>query len=136
MKKIMGFSLLELLIVLCIVGILSAIAMPNYSNYIMKEKRVEAQTMLLRLSSALENYYLHNNSYADASLEKLDLPETFAQGQYQLIISSATTTDFLIAAKPLGIQAERDTQCGSFSLNETNQKSISGTGDIKDCWGA
>ncbi|MDR3492743.1 MAG: type IV pilin protein [Gammaproteobacteria bacterium] len=136
MNKKIGFSLLELLIVLCIMGILTAIAIPNYSSYIMREKRYEAQAMLLRLSSGLENYYIQNNSYADATLEKLELTEKFSHDQYQLIISSLTDNSFIITAKPLGQQAERDTQCESFILNETNQRSISGTGDSKDCWSA
>ncbi len=136
MKKIVGFSLLELMIVISIVGILTAIAIPNYSQYIVREKRFEAQAMLLRLSSALENFYTQNNTYVGASLEKLDIPATCANNQYQLAITSVTGNNFLIIANPLGQQTKRDRLCGALTLNASNQEGITGAGDIRSCWGS
>ena len=59
-----GFTLIELLIVVTIVGILSAIAIPSYSNYVVKGSRSAAETQLLQLASLQEKIYLNSNAYA------------------------------------------------------------------------
>ena len=59
-----GFTLIELMIALAIVGILSAIAFPSYRNYVIRSSRAAAQTELLQLASQQEKIYLNSNEYA------------------------------------------------------------------------
>ncbi len=132
--KISGFNLIEIMIVLVIIGILGAFCLPLYSQYITQAKRAEAEITLAKLATALEQYYTQHNSYAGATLENLNIPEIIADQRYQLAIATATDTEFTLAAKPLGIQAEKDSQCAILSLNSRGEKNISGRGNMNDCW--
>lgn len=59
-----GFTLIELMIVVAVIGILAAIAVPSYRSYIVRAARVEAQTEMLELASLQEKIFLNSNSYA------------------------------------------------------------------------
>ena len=64
MKRTFGFSLIELMIALAIVGILAAVAYPSYRNYVIRSSRAAAQTELLQLAAQQEKIYLNSNAYA------------------------------------------------------------------------
>ncbi len=129
-----GFSLLELMIVLIIVGILSAICLPIYSEHLIRERRLEAEMNLIKLSNALEKYFLLNNTYEKATLRQLNISDKIADNQYQLQIVSATGSDFLIQAVPLNNQEKKDSLCASLLLNSEGVKQITGNGKITECW--
>jgi type IV pilus assembly protein PilE len=132
MKKILGLSLIELMITLAILGILTSIALPNYSQHYQRAKRLEAEVELLKLGSALEEYFVTNNSYSGASLEKLNFPTLISSGNYQLAINNLENSFFSVQAIPLAKQ--NDKICGVLSMNSRGEKTISGTGKIADCW--
>ncbi len=130
--KIAGFSLLEMMIVVALIGILTAICVPNYSHHITREKRFEAEAHLLRLAAAFEQYYTIHNTYADMTLDDAEIPEFIAGKSYRLAIDSSTQHDFLISANPLNTQAKEDADCGKLSLNSALEKMSEG--DSKECW--
>lgn len=76
MKK--GFTLIELLVVVLIIGILSAVALPQYTKAVEKSRATEAFVMLKSLTEAVNYYYLQNGSYTGVAVDSLDitLPET------------------------------------------------------------
>ncbi|WP_338559542.1 type IV pilin protein [Acinetobacter sp. KS-LM10] len=76
MKKNTGFTLIELLIVVVIMAILAAIAVPSYQNYITKAKIKEAQSNLVALSLSAEQAYQRTLSYPIADLTTTDLIKT------------------------------------------------------------
>ncbi len=62
-KNMRGVTLLELMIVVVIISILTAIAYPNYRQYATRAKRTEAKAALLQIATNQERFYLHNNTY-------------------------------------------------------------------------
>ncbi len=116
MRSLHGFNLLEILIALVIMSILTSLCFPLYSHHVAEERRIEAKITLEKLAAALELYYLtHNN--------------------YQLKITSLTDTTFSLAATPEARQAEQDILCKTLMINAAGGKSITGKGQISDCWG-
>lgn len=67
MNKQQGFTLIELMIVVAIIGILATIGYPNYRDYVLRSENALAQSAMVELSVALERYYSENNSYKDAA---------------------------------------------------------------------
>lgn len=123
-----GFSLIELLIVLSIIGILSAFCIPLYSQYVVTENRYAAVITLNKLAAALENYFTLHDTYQDANLNSLGF--TDSDGRYQLVISQTTEKDYRIEARPI----QTDSVCGTLSLNSSGEKAISGSGKVNECW--
>jgi len=69
-----GFSLIELLIVLAIIGVLAGIAIPSYGDYVLKGKLVEAYSQLATLQQKMEQYYQDNRKYGDATTAIANCP--------------------------------------------------------------
>lgn len=128
-----GFSLLELLIAMVIMLVLASVAYPAYQHHLVRARRNQVKITLMNLASELESYYTRNQGYQGATLDSLGLGQVDQQHYYQLtIISSAQT--YLITAVPQGKQATADTLCGSLSLDELGRQSISGVGNVVQCW--
>lgn len=134
MKKNAGFSLFELMITAIIIGILCALSWPIYSEHVVHSKRLEAEVNLVKLAESMEQYYLSNNTYENATLEKLGVDDKVADDQYQLQIINATASDFLIEAIPINHQSNSDSYCGTLTLDAKSKRGISGPGNARDCW--
>jgi type IV pilus assembly protein PilE len=67
MNKNRGFTLVELLIVVAIIGILSMVALPSYRNYVVRASREAAQTEMMQMAALQEKIYLNANSYSVAA---------------------------------------------------------------------
>lgn len=130
-----GFSLLEILITLAIISILTGLCFPLYSQHAAEERRLEATITLEKLAAALERYYIVHNTYQGATLEQLGFSASIAKNNYQLVITSLTDNTFSLAATPLADQADQDILCKTLVLNAVGGKSITGNGQISDCWG-
>jgi len=127
-----GFTLIELMIVVAIIGILAAVAYPAYTSAIKKANRADAIDSLLALSGRMEEYYMINNSYASATVNA-DGSGTVgsnktSDGLYTLSITSATAFAYTLTATPV----KTDAECGNLILNSLGQKSDS-KGD-GNCW--
>lgn len=132
-----GFTLIELMIAVAMVGILVAVALPTYNSVIQKSRRTEAKAALLDLASRQEKFYSINNKYsATASdLGYSALPANTESGFYSLSIT-ADNTSYTAKATPQGNQA-KDSQCYGFAIDGVGKKSnFSKTGAVLtgDCW--
>jgi len=90
-----GFSLIEILIVVAIVGIIAAIGYPTYRHHVQKTQQKQAKLMLFELANKLEHHFLEHESYED-------MPNTTIQSNpsYQIGITSLTDNTFTLEAIP------------------------------------
>lgn len=109
-----GFTLIELMIVVAIIGILAAVAYPSYQEYVRSSHRAEAQSALMGLAATMERHFTANNSYKGAGAGGGDtgapgiyydqVPSGGGTAYYNLTIESASDTAFLVKATPVNSQ--------------------------------
>jgi len=133
--KMRGFTLIELMVVVAIVGILSAIAYPSYIEHLVKSRRAVAAACLTELAQFMERNNTTNMTYSVA------LPNNQCRadlnGIYTISFPAGqpTASTYTIQAVPQGGQATRDTRCGTLTLNHVGVKTESGTAaSYRDCW--
>lgn len=123
-----GFSLIELMIAVVIVGILAAVAMPSYNNYVIRGSRAAAQTELLELASMQEKIYLNSSAYTASVTAAYNgtsaggLGRTDSQtpdGKYALSLSGVGQTYSLIATPVAGGKQVGD---GCLTIQENGRR--------------
>jgi type IV pilus assembly protein PilE len=127
-----GFTLIELMIVVLIIAILAAIAMPSYQNYVMKSRRSDAKVALVAIQLAEEKWRANNTSYT-STLSNLGLTSSSPAGYYTL--SVALTNGYTITALATGVQAS-DTGCAQLILNQAGNKTANNSAGtaVTNCW--
>ena len=147
MKTSSGFSLIELMIAIVVVGILAAIGYPSFQEHVQTTKRAECAGGLVSLAGAMERHFTRNNTYLgagasgantgapDASVHTAQCPIDGGTATYNLTIQAATASTFEVRAAPTGAQS--GDKCGTLTLSNTGLKGINGadTGvTAQDCW--
>jgi type IV pilus assembly protein PilE len=129
-----GFTLIELLIVVAIVAILTAIAYPSYTHYIIKTRRTAAKSCLSEYANFMERYYTTKLTYAGATDPGLDCESTAQTGNYYAWgkPSNLAAATYTLTATPTASQ--NDTECGALSLTQTGQRGATGTLGTAGCW--
>lgn len=148
-----GVTLIELIVVMVVIGILAAIAVPSYRQYVVRSHRVEATSALLNIAAAQEKFYLQCNRYTTSltgpingtcgtvgspgtrglGLTDFDTVRAGVQtenGWYTLSVPTATAAAFTLSAAAVGAQLSDDGDCATFGLDSTGLKSAT-TGK---CW--
>ncbi|MCH9025616.1 MAG: type IV pilin protein [Proteobacteria bacterium] len=140
-----GFTLIELMVVIAIVGVLAAVAYPSYTDYVTRSKRATAKSILVMLADRQEQFFIDNKRYA-IDLNELgygnafvtidnqgnSIPALAADRIYTASVVNVTPTAFLALAVPQLNQAINDSDCGNMMLDQAGFKSNSGVST--DCW--
>ncbi len=139
MRKAQGFTLIELMIVVAIIGILASIAYPSYMDSVRKSRRGDCAGALAGLANAMERYFTVNNTYVGAAVGAGGIPGQCpvdgGTATYNLEISAQAASTYTIQAVPTGAQA--NDKCGTLTLTNTGVKDISGAESgltWEDCW--
>jgi len=137
-----GFTLIELMVTVAIVGILAGIAYPSYQDSVMKSRRADAKGALLGFANAMERHFTETNSYLGAGTTNgnTGIPTVFSAvspvdggtAYYNLTINAATAGSYTLNAAPTGAQTNE--KCGTLSLTQTGARGISTAIPVTDCW--
>jgi type IV pilus assembly protein PilE len=155
-QKTKGFTLIELMITVAIIGILAGIAYPSYVNQVKKSRRADATVALLGLANAMERRYTETNSYCDAggaggsntcgaagdndtgspSIYPAQSPIDGATKYYDLTIENADDSSYTLIATPVNAQASDGflqlTHTGERRWDKNNDGDVSDSGE--DSW--
>lgn len=134
-----GFSLIELLTVLLIIGLLASLGWPSYRAYLQRSHRTQAAVALLQAQQFMERHYSVQGSYLGAAGQPPSLPaglqSVLVDGQtlYLLLIEKADAVSYQLRAEPQGAML-RD-PCAALTLSHTGLKGRSGsTPTAQECW--
>lgn len=132
-NKMRGVTLTELMVVVVIIGILSAIAYPSYRQYAAKAKRNEAKSALLQIATLQERFYLQNNTYTtDMTNLGFGAASNYltSSGSYVVNVTSGNANTFTAVATYQNADAESG-KCATFTIDGQGNK---GSTPFNDCW--
>lgn len=140
-RRVVGFTLIEMLVTMAIVAIIASIALPSYREQVIRTRRSDARQELLRYATAQERFYTNCNRYAATlngaqnTCSGLGAPGetvTSSNGYYQISMAGDGTAYTLTATAQNG--QDSDTKCGNLSLTDAGVKGATGTLGAAECW--
>jgi len=133
-----GFTLIEMMVVMLIVGILFTVALPSYSSYMRQTYRSLATLELTALRQAMENYYIENLSFDGVADDiNYNLEPSSLTGRYTLEISGVSGRAYTLTATKSGNEPQSLDKCGNLTLNELGERGVEGADSdytVETCW--
>lgn len=132
-KRDKGFTLIEMMIVVAIIGIIAAIAYPNYQNSVQNSRRVAATACLLDLSQFMERFYTSNLTYVGATLPVGGCRTENDLNTFYTISFTAAPTARAYTIQAVNVGAQSSDACGTLSINQAGVRTVT-SGTVTQCW--
>ena len=139
-----GFTLIELMITVAIIGILSAVAYPAYTQYIVRANRTAAQSFMATVGNKQEQAMLNARSYfqvvdgtaAQWTAVSTPVPAEVSKNYTVTVaaVNTSTPPSYTVTATPSAAQLSKDAKCKALTLTNTGAKGITGTASVTECW--
>ena len=132
-----GFSVLEQMLAVGIVGILTAVAMPNFQEQTQKTRRSACQADLVELASHMQRFYTENNRFDQdvggtaVALPFTQCPKASADKYYTISLTNLNAASYTLSAAPISSSAQSADACGTLTLAHTGAR---GHASGSDCW--
>lgn len=134
MNNSRGFTLIELVVVVLIIGILAAIAIPSYQDYVLRSNRTEGQALLSEAAARQERFFTQNNRYATTVAELNYSAAESVNNLYRLtVVAKPEPLEFELQAVPINRQAA-DSDCLTLGINHEGTRTASGSDGVAGCW--
>ena len=137
--KTAGFTLMELMIVVAIIGIIAAIAYPGYQDQVRKGKRSDGLASLMDMMAKQERFYTETNAYTTTLTQlgytvDVSLKANSNESYYKLSAADCSADSDLSCITLTADPQFDDTLCDNLTYNSKNQKTENGTGAVDNCW--
>lgn len=139
-----GFSLIELMVTVAIIGILASIAYPSYLAYVQRSNRTDATATLTNYAQILQRCYSQTYDYTMCLTTTVPAgatgvapgPEPSPQQYYNVTVETPAANAYLLTATPAKSPQTTDSACTSFTLEQSGAQGSTGTGTSQTCWGS
>lgn len=129
-KRGFGFTLVEMMITVAIIGILSSVAYPSYIDFVVRSNRAEGLRELVRIANLQEQHYVDNRSYTEAMTDLgLNADPFVTENGHYSIDATVVNDTFSLVATAQGNQALKDSACGTIAVTDTGKKT-----PASNCW--
>lgn len=125
-QRVRGFTLIELMIVVAVIGILASIAYPSYTEYVRKARRTTAESALMDLASKQQTFLLVRRTYTDSLTDLGFVAPAELTGHYTITVPAFSATTFTAQALPINAQSAKSEQ--TLTVNNLGEKAPTASG--------